>query len=139
MYIFISDTSTHHIDPETTEVDVLLNNLSSPEIMASHPGLRSSLNQIEQLVKKQLSFTEDDSDDSTTPQAPGYVGFVCFYQAVYINLLLQQGRLKSIPRCIISEFPCPVNFSVLDFDLVFLVIRVKSCIVEILTCHIFSA
>ena len=89
MYIFISDTSTHHIDPETTEVDVLLNNLSSPEIMASHPGLRSSLNQIEQLVKKQLSFTEDDSDDSTTPQAAGYVGFVCFYQAVYIYLLLQ--------------------------------------------------
>ena len=137
MYIFISDTSTHHIDPETTEVDVLLNNLSSPEIMASHPGLRSSLNQIEQLVKKQLSFTEDDSDDSTTPQAPGYVGFVCFYQAVNINLLLQLGRLKSTPQCIISEFPCPVNFSVLD--LVFQVSRVRSCIVGILTYHIFSA
>ena len=108
MYIFISDTSTHHIDPETTEVDVLLNNLSSPEIMASHPGLRSSLNQIEQLVKKQLSFTEDDSDDSTTPQAPGYVGFVCFYQGVYsVNSLLLSSSLYKLASSIgqVEEYP----------------------------------
>ena len=39
----------------------------------SSPGLQSSLNQYEQLVKKQLSFNEDDNEEGATPTAEGCV------------------------------------------------------------------
>lgn len=75
--LFVDFNNHSQSDLETNDIDELLNSLSTTEEMASHPGLRSSLTQIENLVKKQLSFTDDDSDDSTTPQAHTYVYTAC--------------------------------------------------------------
>lgn len=47
---------------DATDVDSLLADLSLDAAAMSSSSLRSSLNRMEELVKKQLSFTEDSDE-----------------------------------------------------------------------------
>lgn len=60
-----SDTGSHRYVDEASDIDSLLADLSA-DAMAS-PSLKSSLTQYEELIKKQLSFSEG-GDETTSPK-----------------------------------------------------------------------